>query len=133
MKRRTNKRHPKRTASEHDAALRVLKDSSPLTYGLATNEPDTLASGLEILSAGIGRPWRVVRQELEVALKESSVSVEEFALEFCVELEPVFIAGVPHWRSNDGTLRVPSGWGTELFVDAAGILRVWTASPRSSP
>jgi hypothetical protein len=111
---------------DHEAALRLLKEGTPVLHHLAENEPHALGSGLEVLENGIGKPWAEVRQHLEHALAGSSLTVEEFAAEFCVELDPVMRHGVPHSKRSDGTLTRPTGWGMNLYVDpVSGLLLNW--------
>jgi hypothetical protein len=126
--RRPNSRKRKarraKPVGEHEAAVRILKEQAPILHHLAVNEPHALGSGLEILSKGIGLPWIEVRQQLQLALAGSSL--EEFLDELCVELDPVFIEGVPHSKRSDGTLMGPCGWGMNLYVDPdSGLLLNW--------
>ena len=119
--RRSNSRKRKarraKPVGEHEAAVRIFKEDAPVLHHLAENEPHALGSGLEILTKGVGRPWAEVRQELELALSGSALTVEEFLDEFCVEVVPVMIGGVPHSKRSDGTLMGPCGWGMNLYVD----------------
>ncbi len=126
-KRSEARSHKGRKSSENDTARRLLMDSSPLTYNLAGKQPGALVASLEVLSGGVGRPWHEVLRELHSHLSGSSVSAAEFASEFGVETNPVFVAGIPQWRTTDGELRGPTGWGMELYVDEQGILRRWSS------